>query len=153
LAKQKIVEIVKKIVLPVTQEAGLELVDINYIKEGGSWYLRIFIDKDGGVGVEDCRQVSMDIDKLLDEKDPISQAYYLEVSSPGIERPLKKLEDYDRFAGNLVLINTYEPYGGKKKFSGRITGTRGKDVVIEEDGKDLTLPFEQISSARLKVEI
>lgn len=152
MAKTKIVEQVEEIITPCVQESGLELVDVEFVKEGGSWYLRIYIDKPGGIGLEDCGRLSQKIDRLLDEKDPIPQSYYLEVSSPGIERPLKKISDYNRFAGELALITTFVPFDGKKKITGRITAARGDDIVIDSDGKELSIPFRQVASARLKVE-
>jgi ribosome maturation factor RimP len=152
MAKTNIVEKVEEIITPCVQESGLELVDVEFVKEGGSWYLRIFIDKPGGIDLEDCGQLSQKIDRLLDEKDLIPQSYHLEVSSPGIERPLKKISDYNRFAGELALITTFVPFDGKKKITGRITAARGDDIVIDSDGKELSIPFRQVASARLKVE-
>jgi ribosome maturation factor RimP len=152
MAKTKIVELVEEIITPCVQESGLELVDVEFVREGGSWYLRIYIDKPGGIGIEDCGQLSQKIDRLLDEKDPIPQSYHLEVSSPGIERPLKKISDYNRFAGELAVITTFVPFDGKKKITGRITAARGDDIVIDSDGKELSIPFRQVASARLKVE-
>ena len=133
MSKKKITEIVEEIALPVVQEAGLELVDVDYVKEGGHWYLRIFIDKPGGVGIEDCRFISLKIDKLLDEKDPIPQAYSLEVSSPGIDRPLKKPADFNRYKGRKAIIKTYQPINGKKEFSGRLEGVQADSVVLDTD--------------------
>jgi len=144
-----VVEIVRQIALPVVQEAGMELVDVEFLKEGGHWYLRIFIDKPEGIDHEDCRFVSERIDRLLDEKDPIPHSYTLEVSSPGIERPIKKLEDYNRFMGKLAVITTFAPVNGRKKFSGRLLGTRMGDVAIDIDGAEFIIPLEQIASARL----
>jgi ribosome maturation factor RimP len=152
MAKTNIVEKVEEIITPCVQESGLELVDVEFVKEGGSWYLRIFIDKPGGIDLEDCGQLSQKIDRLLDEKDLIPQSYHLEVSSPGIERPLKKISDYNRFAGEMALITTFVPFDGKKKITGRITAARGDDIVIDSDGKELSIPFRQVASARLKVE-
>jgi len=152
VAQQQIVELIEKMALPFAQQAGLELVDIAFVKEGSQWYLRIFIDKPGGVGLEDCRSFSQMIDKLLDEKDPIPQSYTLEVSSPGLDRPLKKPADYSRFAGRLANITTFAPHEGKKKFTGRIMGIREDSVVLDTDGLELLIPLEQIASARLKVE-
>jgi len=149
VASHQVVKIVQQIALPVVQEAGMELVDVEFLKEGGRWYLRIFIDKPEGIDHEDCRLVSERIDRLLDEKDPISQSYTLEVSSPGIERPIKKLEDYNRFKGKMAVITTFAPINGRKKFSGRIMGTRMGDVVIDIDDAELFIPFDQIASARL----
>ena len=152
MARQKIAELVEKMALPVVQEAGLELVDVEYVKEGSRWYLRIFIDKPGGIDVEDCRYVSERIDKLLDEKDPIPQSYALEVSSPGLDRPLKKRDDYSRFTGRLANIITYMPIQGEKKFSGRLKGLRGNDVILDINGSELLIPLEHVASARLEVE-
>lgn len=152
MAKQKIVEIVEKMLSPYILESGMELVDVEFVKEGGRWYLRIYIDKPGGVGVEDCRYISEKIDKLLDEKDPIPQSYTLEVSSPGIERPLKKLSDYSRFTGMPVTVSTFVPIEGKKSFTGRIAATHGDSIVFDIDGTELTIPFKQVASARLKAE-
>jgi ribosome maturation factor RimP len=149
VASHQVVEIVRQIALPVVQEAGMELVDVEFLKEGGHWYLRIFIDKPEGIDHEDCRFVSERIDRLLDEKDPIPHSYTLEVSSPGIERPIKKLEDYNRFMGKLAVITTFAPVNGRKKFSGRLLGTRMGDVAIDIDGAEFIIPLEQIASARL----
>ncbi len=152
MAKPKISRIVEEIALPVIQEAGLELVEVEFVKEGGRRYLRIFIDKPGGVGLEDCRKISAAINPLLDEKDPIPYAYTLEVSSPGVQRLLKKPADYVRFAGRLVKVTTFAPFNGQKKFVGRIVGMRGDDVLLEIDGMEYSIPLIRISSARLEVE-
>jgi ribosome maturation factor RimP len=153
MSRRKTTEVVKELVLPVVQEAGLELVDLEFTKEGGHWYLRIFIDKPGGVGIEDCRYVSLKIDKLLDEKDPIPQAYSLEVSSPGIERPLKKPDDYNRYIGRMATITTYQPVNGKKKFSGRLAGLQAGNVVLDTGGSgQMLIPMAQVALAQLEVE-
>ncbi|MDD2443772.1 MAG: ribosome maturation factor RimP [Desulfotomaculaceae bacterium] len=152
MSKLKTADIVKEMVLPLVQELGLELVDVEFAKEGGQWRLRIFIDKPAGVGIEDCQRLSEELNGLLDKKDPIPQSYVLEVSSPGIERPLKKPDDYDRFAGSLVTIKTFIPFGNKRKFTGRIIGINGNRVTVDVEGVELILPYEQIASARLKVE-
>lgn len=152
MARQKITDVVLEMAQPVVLEAGLELVEVEFVKEGGHWYLRIYIDKPGGVNHEDCRHVSERIDKMLDERDLIPYSYALEVSSPGIERPLKKPGDYSRFAGRLANITTFVPLGGKKKFTGCIVGLCEGDVVLHVDGSDLRIPLEQVASARLEVE-
>lgn len=152
MVKQKIASIVTELIQPVFEGVNLELVDVTYTKEGNGWYLRIFIDKPGGVGIEDCQSISREIDKLLDEKDPIPQSYTLEVSSPGLERPLKKPADYDRFRGNLANITTYLPVEGKKNFRGRLVGLRGSDVVLSVNGSEIVIPFDQVAGAHLEVE-
>ena len=152
MSKTRIVELVEEIITPCVQESGLELVDVEFVREGGSWYLRIYVDKPGGIDIEDCGRLSQEIDRLLDERDPIPQQYHLEVSSPGIERPLKKISDYNRFTGELAVITTFVTFDGKKKITGRIMAVRGDDIVIDSDGKELSIPFKQVASARLKVE-
>ncbi|MCL6558532.1 MAG: ribosome maturation factor RimP [Firmicutes bacterium] len=152
MARQKIDELVGQLALPVVQEAGLELVDVEFVKEGGRWYLRLFIDKPGGIELDDCQRVSEKIDRLLDERDPIPQSYVLEVSSPGLERPLKKPADYERYAGRLAQITTFAPIEGQKKFTGHLKGLREKNVVLEVKDTEVVIPLEQVVSARLALE-
>ncbi|MDD3653071.1 MAG: ribosome maturation factor RimP [Desulfotomaculaceae bacterium] len=149
MAGNRVVKSVQKIALPIVQDAGMELVDVEFVKEGGRWFLRIFMDKPGGINHEDCQFISEKLDRLLDEVDAISHSYILEVSSPGIERPLKSLYDFDRFEGMLANISTYTPVNGRKKFQCRLLGSRGAEVVIDIEGVELLIPFEQIASARL----
>ncbi|TEB16576.1 Ribosome maturation factor RimP [Pelotomaculum sp. FP] len=152
MAKQKTAATVAALIQPVFEDVELELVDVTFTKEGNGWYLRIFIDKPGGVDIEDCQNVSREIELILDETDPIPQSYILEVSSPGIERPLKKPADYDRFSGSLANITTYAPLEGKKNFRGRLIGLRGSDVVLAVNGSEIIIPFEQVAGAHLEVE-
>ncbi|HBC94043.1 MAG TPA: ribosome maturation factor RimP [Pelotomaculum sp.] len=152
MAKQNIAATVAELIQPLFEDAELELVDVTFTKEGSGWYLRIFIDKPGGVGIEDCQDFSRKIEPILDEKDPIPQSYILEVSSPGIERPLKKLADYERFSGSLANITTYAPLEGKKNFRGRLISLRGNDVVLAVNGSEIIIPFEQVAGAHLEVE-
>jgi len=152
VAKQKISDTVVELIQPVFEDTILELVDVTYTKEGNSWYLRIFIDKPGGVDIEDCQHISREIEQILDEKDPIPHSYTLEVSSPGLERPLKKPADYNRFSGNLANITTYAPLSGKRNFRGRLLGMRGSDVVLSVNGSEIIIPFEKVADAHLEVE-
>lgn len=149
MASKDVVRTVRQMALPVVQEAGLELVEAEFLKEGGGWYLRLYIDKPGGVNHEDCRYVSERVSRLLDEKDLITHSYTLEVSSPGIERPLKKPADFNRFMGKTALINTFAPVNGRKKFCGLLKGTRQDEVLIDIDGEEVVIPLKQIASARL----
>ncbi|MFZ5642397.1 MAG: ribosome maturation factor RimP [Bacillota bacterium] len=151
VVKNNVAAVVEEITEPVANELGLELVDVEFIKEGGRWILRVFIDKPGGISHTDCELLSQRLDLLLDEKDPIPQSYYLEVSSPGIERPLKKPEDFRRFSGQMVNITTYAPFEGRKKFTGKLEGTGEGNLFLDEEGKRLSIPMNQISSARLHV--
>ncbi len=152
MTKMRVVETVEKLVYPCILESGMELVDVEFVKEGGSWYLRVFLDKPGGIGIEDCRLISEKIDKLLDENDPIPQSYILEVSSPGIERPLKKLSDFDPYKGLLAVVSTYAAVEGKKSFTGRITSVQGDSITFDLAGNAINIPFKQVASARLKAE-
>lgn len=154
MAKQKIEDLVAELAEPIAEEFALELVDVEFKKEGGNWFLRVFIDKEQGIELEDCEKVSRALDKKLDEVDPITQAYHLEISSPGLDRPLKKEQDFERFAGRQVDISTYNSIDGKKKFSGALIGLLDGIVrVADQEGKIREIPREQISKARLAIEM
>lgn len=111
--KKKIVEQVSELALPICEACGVELVDVEYVRER-DWYLRVYIDKEGGIDIDDCTAVSGDLEKVLDEKDVIKEQYYLEVSSPGIDRPLKKDSDYVDHYGKKIDVSFYAPFEGKK---------------------------------------
>jgi len=151
----KVTEVVEDLATPILTEIGLELVDIEYVKEGKNWFLRIYIDKDNGVDIEECGLVSERLSEKLDALDPIPHNYFLEVSSPGAERPLKKEKDYQKAIGKNVFIKTYEPIDGEKAFEGLLTKFEGDTVTIEVKIKTrkkiITLPFDKIASARLAV--
>lgn len=149
----KIASIVYEMVEPIAVEQGVELVDVEYVKEGGQYILRVYLDKPGGVTIDDCQQVSNVLSDLLDQKDPITEAYLLEVSSPGIDRPLKKDSDFVRFAGQKVDISTYAPINGKKKkFTAELVGLEDQKIVVLLDGERLALGRDQVSQVRLAVE-
>lgn len=114
----------EEILLPITEEYGFELVDVEYVKEGSTWYLRAYIDKPGGIDINDCEKVSRRLSDLLDEKDYIEDAYILEVSSPGLGRPLKKEKDFKRSMGEEVEIRTYRMIDKQKEFTGVLTRIR-----------------------------
>ena len=151
----KVIEVVEKIVEPIVNDLNLELVDIEYVKEGKSWFLRVFIDKDQGIDIEECGMVSEKLSEKLDELDPIPYNYFLEVSSPGAERPLKKQKDYEKAIGKNVHIKTYEPIDGEKTFEGVLTDYTGDTVTVEVKiktrKKTIEIPFEKVASARLAV--
>lgn len=148
----KISRRVMEMAAPLASELGLELVDVEYVKEGGSWILRLFIDKEGGVSHDDCQALSEKIDPLLDQEDLIPHSYFLEVSSPGVERPLKKKEDFDRYLGSRVKIKTFAPIGGQKNWTGILMGTEEENVVLTVDEKRVLIPLDQVASARLAPE-
>ncbi|WP_248893952.1 ribosome maturation factor RimP [Bacillus methanolicus] len=151
----KVSEIVEELVTPILDENGLELVDIEYVKEGKEWFLRVFIDKDTGVDIEECGIVSEKLSEKLDAIDPIPHNYFLEVSSPGAERPLKKEKDFEKAVGKNIFIKTYEPIDGEKTFEGILThfdrGIVKIEIKIKTRKKMIEIPFSKIASARLAV--
>jgi ribosome maturation factor RimP len=151
----KVTEVVEELAEPIFQELGIELVEIEFVKEGKSWFLRVYIDKDNGVDIEDCGLVSEKLSEKLDELDPIPQNYFLEVSSPGAERPLKKDKDFQKAIGKNVFIKTYEPVDGKKSFEGTLLEFDGQHVKIEMKiktrKKTIDIPYEKVANARLAV--
>jgi ribosome maturation factor RimP len=151
MSKRKVTEIVEELALPIVEAEGLELVDVEYKKEGSNWFLRVFIDKPEGVDIDDCGRVSEQLSDKLDEVDPIVDAYFLEVSSPGAERPLKKPTDFERSINKNVYITTYEPIDGQKIFEGVLTAYDGRALTVQEAKSSKTLPMESVASARLAV--
>lgn len=151
----KITEVVEELVTPILNENELELVDIEYVKEGKNWFLRVYIDKDSGIDIEECGIVSERLSEKLDAIDPIPHNYFLEVSSPGAERPLKKEKDYQKAIGKNVFIKTYEPIDGEKAFEGILTEFNGETVTVEMKiktrKKTIVIPFDKVASARLAV--
>ncbi|TKC18693.1 ribosome maturation factor RimP [Robertmurraya kyonggiensis] len=151
----KVIEVVEEIVSPIINELNLELVDIEYVKEGKNWFLRVFIDKENGVDIEECGMVSEKLSEKLDELDPIPYNYFLEVSSPGAERPLKKDKDYEKAIGKNVFIKTYEPIDGGKTFEGVLKefadGQITIEMTIKTRKKSVQIPFDKIANARLAV--
>lgn len=151
MSKKSIEEQVAEFTQPVVEPLGLELVDVEFVKEGANWYLRVYIDKPGGVEVEDCQEVSGKVSDLLDQRDPIPQAYFLEVSSPGLDRPLKKDKDFERYSGELVKVNTYAPIDGKKSFTGNLLGLQEDGIHLEVKGQEMVFPRDKVSSVRLEI--
>lgn len=152
MQKKNIAGYVQELILPITSTLNLELVDVEFLKEAGNWYLRIYIDKDGGVSIDDCEAVSKRVGSILDEKDPIEQSYILEVSSPGLDRPLKRDEDFIKFKGKDVEVRLYKAIDGKKVFEGKLEGIiDNKIVIFDESGKINSFPKESVSIVKLSV--
>lgn len=144
------VKTVWEIVEPLAQELGLRIWDIRFLKEGSSWYLRVFIDKDGGVSIDDCVNLSHAIDKPLDEKDPIEQAYFLEVSSPGVERELVRDEHFISNIGEKIKVKMIRPVEGKREFCGILSDyTDGSITISCEDGSGFTFVKKEASWIKL----
>ncbi|MEK7825798.1 MAG: ribosome maturation factor RimP [Nitrospirota bacterium] len=146
-------EKVRGIAKPIVDSLGYELIDVEYLAGGNRAKLRLFIDKEGGVTLDDCEKASRYVGYALDVEDPMSTSYVLEVSSPGLDRPLKKPSDYERYKGRLVKIKTKVPVNDQMLFIGRLSGIINEKVEIKLDGeKDLSISLDDISLARLEVE-
>lgn len=144
------VSAVRAIAEPIAQRLGLEIWDIRFLKEGTGWFLRIFIDKDGGVGIDDCVEMSRALNDPLDEADLIEQAYCLEVSSPGVERELVRSEHFQKYLGATVKLKTIRPVDGKREFSGVLEDyDNGLATVRLEDGSGLTLSKKETAWIKL----
>lgn len=158
MGKERIEAIVERLGNEVAAELGYELIEVEYCKEGPDWVLRLFIDHENGIGIEDCQRFSEALDVVLDEKDPIPGKYLLEVSSPGIERPLKKDHDFIRFTGNMVEIKLVKPINNRKTYRGELMGITGDDserkVALKiDDSNILEIPRNEIAKANLFFDI
>ena len=164
MAKKKITEIVEEITADFLGQNGLELYNSEFVKEGKDWFLRVYIDKlpkegaDGNVedeyvSTDDCESVSRFLSAELDRLDPIEQNYYLEVSSPGLDRVLLKEKDFIRFCGHMVDISLYKAVNGKKAYQGTLKGLTddNKIVITDEKGEEIEFPREQVAKTRLAV--
>ena len=137
---------------PIVESNGFELVDVEYVKEAGNWYLRGYIDTPGGITVNDCETVSRAFSDRLDEDDFIEDSYIMEISSPGLDRPLKKEKDFARSIGKLVEIRTYRPIEKQKEFCGELTAYDNNSVTIDEEGTPRTFDKKDIALVRLAID-
>lgn len=154
--KPRTVDIARELCLPVLEELGLELWDLRFEKEGSDWYLRYFIDKEGGVNIQDCEAFSRGIDRLLDEADPIDRSYILEVSSPGIERKLIRDEHFARYLGHRIRMRLIRPRPPEniRELVGELAGKDGQGVQLRLDsGEEIVVPNEDIAYVRLEADI
>ncbi|MBQ8029087.1 MAG: ribosome maturation factor RimP [Clostridia bacterium] len=143
------VDAVRKIAEPIAQQLGLEIWDVRYVKEGSQWYLRIFIDKEGGVSIDDCVDMTHAINKPLDEADPIEQAYCLEVSSPGIERELVRDEHFEKSLGEKVMIKTIRPIENQRDFKGILEGYKDGVITIKSEETEVSFNKKELSWIKL----
>ncbi|MFJ8234323.1 ribosome maturation factor RimP [Ureibacillus sp. NPDC094379] len=153
----KVTSVIEQLVTPILEELNLELVDIEFVKEGRNWFLRIYIDTpEGGIDIDQCALVSERLSVLLDENDPIEQNYYLEVSSPGAERPLKKESDFEKAVGKFIYVKTYEPIKDLKEFQGYLTAYTEQGLEMEVRIKTrkikLLIEKEKVAKARLAID-
>ncbi len=143
----------EKILLPITEDAGVEIYDVEYVKEGSDWYLRAYIDKKGGVTIEDCEKVSRAVSEAVDREDFIPDAYILEVSSPGLGRALKKDKHLARSMGEEVEIRTYKPIEKQKEFSGILRDFDAESITIEpEEGTNIKFARSDVALIRLALD-
>lgn len=143
---------VRQVVEPILESQGLELVDLEYQRESQGWVLRIYLDREGGVSLEDCAGISHEVGAVLEVKDLIPSSYILEVSSPGLTRPLKKPEDFNKFRNQMVKIKLYEPFDGRKNFKGTLLGLEGDRVRVEVEQQVYELPLQRIAKANLEID-
>ena len=151
MGKDTISQLVREIIRPAVNDQGLDLVDVEFKKESKNWYLRIYIDKRQGVTVDDCQKISHQIEDLIEIESIVSQQYILEVSSPGLDRPLKSERDFLRNENRRVKVTTFSPVQSRKNFSGTIKAIRDKSLVLDEKGIDLEIPLEKIAKAKLVI--
>lgn len=151
----KISEVTSELFRPIIEGMGLELVDVEYVKEGKNWFLRVFIDSPSGIDIDTCAQVSEQLSEVLDSQDPIKDAYFLEVSSPGAERPLKTISDYHKSIGKAIRVTTYEPINGEKAFEGILENVTETHLImkiaVKAVKKQVDIPINKLASARLAV--
>ena len=148
----KITDLVASLATPVVQEHGCELWDVEYVREGSDYFLRLYLDKEGGVDINDCEKISRAMDPILDEKDPIEGSYHFEVCSAGLERTLKRPSDFERFLGSAITVKLYRPRNGLKEIpcvleaydNGKLTVTAGKETI--------TFEKSEVALVRLRVE-
>ena len=150
---EKVTELTARLAEPVIAEQGCTLWDVEYVKEAGTWYLRVLIDKEGGVDILDCEAISRRVSDLLDEADPIESSYVFEVGSAGLERQLKRPSDFARFMGSPVLVKTYQNRDGRKEFAGKLAGYEDGAVLLDMGGAE-PVRFEknEVALVRLRVE-
>jgi ribosome maturation factor RimP len=157
IGQESVAEHARRVLEPILARDGYELVDVEWVRGGGRWTLRLFIDRVGGVNVDDCQLVSRTVDPVLDVEDFIEPAYDLEVSSPGLDRPLRKPEHFARYAGQRVQVKAYGPIAGtadgsapRKSWTGKLGGFRDGAVLVDVDGVLHRIPHDQIAKAHLE---
>jgi len=148
----KITELVTQLAQPIVEEKGCSLWDVEYVREGAERYLRLYIDKEGGVDITDCEAIHRAMDPILDEKDPISESYHFEVCSAGLERPLKRPEDFARFMGSPILIKLYRPRNGLKEIPATLTGYENGKLTAQAGKETLVFEKSEVALVRLRVE-
>ena len=153
MGKAPVTQSVTELIEPGLLAKGLELIDVEFKKEGKNWVLRIYIDREGGVTLEDCQNVSRLAGDLIEVEDIIEPVYTLEVSSPGLNRVLKKEKDFLKYSGKKIYVQCHAPMDGRKKFTGILTGFIDQSIHLEVDGQHYTIPLNLVAKANLVIEI
>ena len=149
----KVTERVYALAKPIVEEEGCSLWDVEYLREAGTWYLRLYIDKEGGVGIDDCERISRRLDPILDEEDPIPESYVFEVGSAGADRELKRPSDFEQFMGSQVEVRLYQPVDGRKSYVGELTNYDDGSVTLRVGKQERLFKPGQIAQVRLYVSI
>lgn len=147
----KVTELVAEFSKPIVEGLGCSLWDVEYVREGADYFLRLYIDKEGGVDINDCEAVSRAVDPILDEKDPIAESYHFEVCSAGLERALKRPSDFAQFMGSPITVKLYRPYNGLKELPGILRGYEDGRVTVEMGKETVTFEKSQVALVRLRV--
>ena len=153
MGKAPVTQSVIELIEPGLLAKGLELVDVEFKKEGKNWVLRVFIDKEGGVTLEDCQKISSLVGDLIEVEEVIEPAYTMEVSSPGLNRVLKKEKDFIRFSGKKICVQCHAPLNGRKKFTGILKDFKNQSIHLEVDGQLQIIPINRVAKANLVIEI
>ena len=148
----KVTELVAGFAAPIVEQAGCSLWDVEYVREGAERFLRIYIDKEGGIDIDDCEKIHRAIDPILDEKDPIAESYHFEVCSAGIERALKRPQDFQQFMGSPVLVKLYRPRNGLKEIPSILRGYEDGKITVEAGKEIITFEKSEVALVRLRVE-
>jgi len=152
MAEKEIVDRIRAMIHPIVLNEGMEVVDIEYRRESGGWVLRLLLDKEGGVTVDDCTRVSQEVGRSLDVEDLIQSSYTLEVSSPGLTRPLKTEKDFMKYRDRLVKVKTVDPIQNRRQFKGRLLEVSENGVEIEVDGGIFQIPLSNVAKANLEID-
>ena len=152
MVEKEIADRVRVIVDPVLFDEGMELVDIEYRRESRGWVLRLYLDKEGGITLDDCTRVSQEVGRILDVEDFIQASYTLEVSSPGLSRRLKTEKDFMKYRGHLIRVKTFDSVENRRQFKGRLLGISENKLEIESDGGIIRIPLSNVAKANLEID-
>ena len=137
---------------PIAEQNGCFVYDVEYVKEGNSWFLRVYVDREGGITIDECEAISRELSSVLDKNDPISNNYFLEVSSPGIERKLRQEKHFEMYKGKMVDIGLYKAHNGSKNICGELAGLEGDEVSVDLEGEKFSIRLNETTYVKLHFE-